>query len=157
MYSVRVGDKSQITVIACACGQCLHTLFTRLRGQGLEPLSLKKCLTQATRLLEQQRRLFGWFKEHFLLYALAIRPLLPLVDGHALSRWLQKMMLSYFASPQILPNRLIAVRLHLIVIAHWSRQCQEYSAKTGGKMVTKNTFSSVFSRAWHSSYDCRKY
>ena len=89
VYSVRTGDKSQVTVLVCASasGYVLppHIIF-RQSGLNKEWLvgevpDTKYSLTESGWV--NSAVFEGWFFEHFIPFAPAVRPLLLLLDGHS--------------------------------------------------------------------------
>ena len=165
VFSGRVGDKSQVTVLVCASasGYVLppHIIFGQsgLNKEWLvgEVPDTKYSLTESGWV--NSGVFEGWFFEHSLPFAPSVRPLLLLLDGH-LSHYNPSVIQTAAANGIIIfcfpPNT-----THLTqpldrcafgaLKSHWSRKCQKYTTETGGKLVTKNTFSCVFSHAWSSS------
>ena len=97
-----------------------------------------------------------WFRNHFLAYAPAARPLLLLRDGH--SSHYNPSTIKTAAAQQVilfcLPHHTTHIAQPLDVSAfgvlkqRWDEQCQQYMAKNPGKVVTRFQFSELFSRAW---------
>ena len=166
VYSVRTGDKSQVTVLACACSAAGYVLPPHVifKQSGLnkewivgEVPNTKYSLTETGWINSSVFE--GWFFAHFLQCAPSTRPLLLLLDGH-LSHY-NPTVIQTAADNGIIIFCLPPNTTHLAqpldrcafgaLKQHWSTECQRYMTTTGGKMVTKNTFSRVFARAWSSA------
>ena len=97
-----------------------------------------------------------WFEDHFLKFAPAQRPLLLLLDGHS-SHYQPAVVRKAAASGVILfclPPHVthLAQPLDKTVFSPlkraWHEECQLYMINNPGKVVTRFSFMSLFSRAW---------
>ena len=156
------GEKAQITVLACAsaCGYVMPPMVIYDRK------NLKQQLTTGevpgtvyglsdkgwidTELFEQ------WFDHHFLHYAPPARPVLLLLDGH--SSHYQPSVVRKAAANGVILFCLPPHTTHLAqpldksifspLKTYWSQECQNYLAMNPGKVVTRQVFSQIFSKAW---------
>ena len=97
-----------------------------------------------------------WFKNHFLLHAPAVRPLLLLLDGH--SSHYGPNLLRIAAEEDVVIFCLPTHTTHLLqplnngVFAslkdHWQRECQRFYTMNPGKVLNRWTFMSTFHKAW---------
>ena len=89
-YSVTSGNKAQITILACASATGYSippmTIFDRkqLRLEMAEGEIPGPFYGQTDNRWMNAELLQEWFKHHFLVHAPSARPLLLLLDGHAL-------------------------------------------------------------------------
>ena len=100
-----------------------------------------------------------WFHNLFLLYAPSISPLLLLMDGHSTHycpetiRAAAKQKVILFTLP---PNTThLCQPLDKSIFGplktRYFQLCQEFMAKNPGKVVSRFSFSSVFSKAWNAT------
>ena len=100
-----------------------------------------------------------WFVHHFLKYALATRPLMLLLDGHAshynpcFIREAASRGVVVFCLP---PHTTHACQpldstCFCVLKREWDRCCDVYIAQHPGKFVTIYQFSSVFAEAWQNA------
>ncbi len=97
-----------------------------------------------------------WFESHFMRYAPPIRPLLLLMDGHS-SHYCPE-TIRCAAQAQIVLFALPPNTTHLSqpldkgcfgpLKLEWQRVCHEFMSKNPGKVVTRYSFSELFSEAW---------
>ena len=161
-YSVTSGDKSQITILACASAS----------GYSIPPMVIydRKSLQPDMTAGEMPGTFYGlsdsgwmngelfeeWFKHHFLVHAPAIRPLLLLLDGHV-SHY-NPCTLKMAAEEGIIVFCLPPHTTHLLqpldngvfssLKNHWGKQCQQFYANNPGKVINRRNFMAVFARAW---------
>ena len=156
------GRKGQVTIVACgnAAGQVippmvifdaknLNHAWTDNEIPGTKyGLSDKGWIT--TELFE------GWLVEHFLQYAVSMRPLLLLLDGH--STHYQPSVVRYAKENQIIMLCLPPHTTHETqpldcgvfapLKSHWTSVCHDFIQQNPGKVITKFNFNSLFSKAW---------
>ena len=161
-YAVTSGDRSQITILACASasGYSIPPMVVYDR-KSLQPdmtegevpgtfYSLSESGWMNAELFEE------WFKHHFLVHAPSIRPLLLLLDGHtshynpSFLKLAAKEGIIVFCLPphtthllQPLDNGVFSSLKH-----HWGKECQRFHAKNLGKVLNCCNFMAVFSKAW---------
>ena len=156
------GDKAQITIVACvsASGSCMPPTVI-LDRKTLPPRFTKGDVPGSIYGLSSRgwidQELFdGWFVKHFLKHAPAARPLLLLLDGHSSHfcpdtvRLAAKEKVILFALP---PNT-----THLSqpldkgcfgpLKEHWKEECHEFMSCNPGVVVSRDSFSQLFSKAW---------
>ena len=153
------GRKGQVTIVACgnAAGQVippmvifdaknLNHAWTDKEVPGTKyGLSDKGWIT--TDLFE------GWLIEHFLHYAVSVRPLLLLLDGH--STHYQPEVVRYAKENQVIMLCLPPHTTHETqpldcgvfapLKSHWSTVCHDFIQKNPGKVIN---FNRLFSQAW---------
>ena len=97
-----------------------------------------------------------WFQLHFLQYALAVRPLLLLLDGHS-SHYRLEFILEASTQGVIvfcLPPNTTHVCQPLDVTpfnslkVHWNNVCDEFMSTNPGRIVTLYQFCPLFSKVW---------
>ena len=162
--AVTSGDKSQLTVVACvsAGGFCIPPMVILDRKTLHPDMTIGELPGTIYGLSSKgwiDSELFKmWFNDHFLRYAPPVRPLLLLMDGHSTHFCPETIRLAsekdvvIFTQP---PNT-----THLAqpldkgcfspLKAEWRKVCQEYLAKEG-QVVTRYSFSRLFSQAWMRS------
>lgn len=163
--AVTGGDKSQITVVGCVSAggyqlppmviydrKTLHADMVKGEiGGTLYGLSQKGWIDQELFRL--------WFKYHFLWYIPPERPVILLMDGHSTHYCPETMVLA--AKERVIVFTLPPNTTHVSqpldkgcfgpLKAAWRRVCHEYCVKNPGRVVTRYTFSELFSQAWMQS------
>ena len=161
-YAVTSADKSQITVLACASASGYTippmVVFDRKqlqaeRTDGEVPGAfhgLSDSGWMDTVLFEQ------WFRNHFLVHAPSIRPLLLLLDGHV-SHY-NPTFLKMAAEEGVIVFCLPLHTTHLLqpldngafasLKGHWRHECQRFYAQNAGKDLNRRNFMQVFHKAW---------
>ena len=101
----------------------------------------------------------NWLSLHFLRYAPPVRPLLLLMDGH--SSHCSPTAVHFAAEHEIILLTLPPNTTHVTqpldkgcfgpLKAAWRDVCQGYITKNRGKVVTRMSFSPLFSAAWKKS------
>ena len=161
-YAITTGDKSQITVLACASAS----------GYTIPPMVIfdRKHLQAEMATGEVPGTFYGlsdtgwmdselfhkWFVHHFLVHAPPKRPLLLLMDGHTshydvhtLDIAAKEGIVIYCLPPhtthilQPLDNGAFSSLKH-----HWMNQCSRFIANNPGKVITRRNFMQVFRPAW---------
>ena len=156
------GRKGQVTFVGCgnASGQVippmiifdakkLNHAWTQKEVPGTKyGLSDKGWIT--TDLFE------AWLMEHFLQYAVSLRPLLLLLDGH--STHYQPDVVRYAKENNVIMLCLPPHTTHETqpldcgvfapLKSHWSAVCHDFTQKNPGKVITKFNFNQLFSEAW---------
>ena len=156
------GRKGQVTIVACgnAAGQVippmvifdaknLNHAWTESEIPGTKyGLSDKGWMT--TELFE------GWLVEHFLQYAVSVRPLLLLLDGY--STHYQPSVVRHAKENEVIMLCLPPHTTHETqpldcgvfapLKAHWTTVCHDFIQQNPGKVITKFNFNSLFSKAW---------
>ena len=163
--SVSTGEKTQITVVACASAA----------GFALPPMVIWDCQTLSPELTigEVPGTIYGlskkgwidcelfdaWFINHFLRYAPTARPVLLMLDGHSSHycpdtiRLAAKHQVILFALP---PNTThISQPLDKGCFSPlkeaWKQVCHNFLTANPGMVVTRYQFSRLFSQAWMRS------
>ena len=100
-----------------------------------------------------------WFCNHFLRYALCVRPILLLLDGHSSHYCPDTIRLA--AQGKVIIFALPPNTTHLTqpldkgcfgpLKMAWQNVCHKYVADNPGKVVTKYQFSPLFKQAWMQS------
>ena len=167
--SVTTGDKSQVTVVGCvnAAGQSIPPMVIWDR-KTLQPSMVKGELPGTIYGLSANgwidRELFHvWFERHFLNYAPSCRPLLLLMDGHS-SHYCPEVIRAA-ANEQVILFVLPPNTTHLSqpldrscfgpLKLEWRRVVHEFMTENPGKVVTRYSFSELFSAAWVRSMTMR--
>ena len=161
-YAITSGDKTQITVLACASAS----------GYSIPPMVIFDRKTIREDMIEGElpqtfyglsdsgwmdTELFAeWFKFHFLRHAPSSRPLLLLLDGHTshcnpsiLRVALDEGVIIFCLPPhtthllQPLDNGVLSS-----LKDHWRKECQQFYAKNPGKVLNRHNFMQVFRPAW---------
>ena len=161
-YAITSGEKAQMTILACASAS----------GYSIPPMVVfdRKHLQIEMTRDEIPGTFYGltdsgwmnaelfeeWFKNHFLLHAPAVRPLLLLLDGH--SSHYGPSLLRMAAEEGVVVFCLPPHTTHLLqpldngVFAslkdHWQRECQRFYTMNPGKVLNRRNFMSVFHKAW---------
>ena len=161
-YAVTSGDKSQITILACASAS----------GYSIPPMAIfdRKQLQPEMTAGEVPGTFYGlsdsgwmdaelfqeWFKHHFLVHAPSARPLLLLLDGH--TSHYNPGLLRMAAEEEIILFCLPPHTTHLLqpldngsfssLKSHWRRECQRFYAQNPGKVISRRNFMGVFQKAW---------
>ena len=159
---ITTGNKAQITVVA-ACNSA---------GYAIPPMVIfdRKTLKPEMTVGEVPGTMYGlsssrwmdgdlfhlWFTHHFLAHAPPARPLMLLLDGH--SSHYHPETIRCAAEEQVILFCLPPHTTHLTqpldkgcfgpLKAYWKEECHHYMANNRGMVVTRFTFSQVFSRAW---------
>ena len=159
------GNKSQITVVGCVSAA----------GFSMPPMVIldRKHLPPSFSEGEIPGTIYGlsvngwidqelfdlWFRDHFLKYAPATRPLLLLIDGHKSHYNPETIKLA--AEKEVILFTLPPNTTHLAqpldrscfgpLKNSWKYACQRYIADNPGKVVTRFSFSKVFNEAWTQS------
>ena len=159
-YAVTSVDKSQITILACASASGYTippmVVFDRKQLQaemtdGEVPgafYGLTDSGWMDTVLFEQ------WFRNHFLVHAPSIRPLLLLLDGHA--SYYNPTFLKMAAEEGIIVFCLPPHATQLLqpldngafasLKGQWRHECQRFSAQNPGKALNRRNFMQVFTK-----------
>ena len=161
-YAVTSGDRSQITVLACASAS----------GYTIPPMVIfdRKHLQIEMTLGEVPGTFYGlsesgwmnselfqeWFQNHFLVHAPSSRPLLLLLDGH--SSHYNVSTLRMAADESIILFCLPPHTTHLLqpldngafssLKQHWRQESQHFFARNPGSVITRRNFMGVFQQAW---------
>ena len=161
-YSIAGGNKSQITVLACASAA----------GYSIPPMVVfdRKSLNPDMAVGEVPGTFYGlsnsgwmdselfeeWFKNHFLLHAPPVRPILLLLDGH--SSHYQLELLRIASKEGIIIFCLPPHTTHLLqpldgctfssLKRYWGEECHLFCSRNPGKVVNRYNFSSIFHSAW---------
>ena len=156
------GEKSQITVVSCC----------NAGGYVIPPMVIfdRKVLKPELTLGEVPGTMYGlssngwidsdlfeqWFRHHFLAYAPPVRPLLLIMDGH--SSHFNPTTINMAAQEEVLLFVLPPHTTHLTqpldkgpfgpLKQFWRQECYDYITKNPGKVVTRFSFSQLFSHAW---------
>jgi len=156
------GTKSQITVIGCvsAAGQALPP-FVIFDGKSLNSDWLKGEVPGSGYGLSPKgwvdtEVFHGWFTKHFLKYAVSVRPLLLLLDGHSSHFQLPLIKLARDENVVIfcLPphtthaSQPLDVSVYSPLKSHWRAACHQYIQKHPGRVVTKYQFCTLLNEAW---------
>ena len=157
------GGKSQITVIGCvsATGYCVPPMVVYNRKSYFVSAEMVQGKIPGTAYGFSSKGwmdedLSGYWLNHFLKYATAIRPLLLLLDGHS-SHYCPSMIRQADEHKVILftlpPNT-----THLtqpldkgILKTEWRKVCHDCIVENSGKVVTVHCFVSLFAKAWTKS------
>eukprot|EP00118_Oscarella_pearsei_P023640 m.285503 g.285503 ORF g.285503 m.285503 type:complete len:283 (+) comp40685_c0_seq4:809-1657(+) len=165
-FAVSSGDKTQITVLVCACasGYALppHIIFKQSFGwsQQITAGEVPDTRYSVTPTGWSNSTVFeGWFFDVFLNYAPAARPVVLIVDGH--SSHYNPAVLRAAAEQDVIIFCLPPNTTHLAqpldrcafssLKSHWTSACHNFTIKSRGRFVTRSTFCSVFAEAWYSS------
>ena len=159
------GNKAQITVVGCICAA----------GFAIPPMIVwdRKTLHPDMTLEEVPGTFYGltsngwmdmdlfehWLTLHFLRYAPPVRPLLLLMDGH--SSHYSPAAIRLAAEQEVILLTLPPNTTHVTqpldkrcfgpLKVAWRDVCQEYVVYNPGKVVTRMSFSPLFSAAWRRS------
>lgn len=156
------GDKTQITVVAgvCASGSCIPPMVI-LDRKTLPPYFTIGEVPGTVYGLSNKgwidQQLFDiWFCNHFLQYAPSARPLLLLLDGHSSHycpdtiRLAAKEKVILFALP---PNTThfsqpLDKGCFGPLKNYWRAECHHFMSCNPGLVVSRYSFSRLFSTAW---------
>ena len=165
VHSRASGDKSQITIVACAnaAGSTLPPMVI-FKGERLNADYTKNQVPNTLYGMSKQGWIdsglfYLWLRELFLKNIPPIRPVLLLLDGHSTHytpealREAQKEGVIILCLP---PNTTHAaqpldVSFFGPLKKHWSSVCHSYVSENPGKVVTKYTFSGLFCKAWYKA------
>ena len=161
-YCITTGDKSQITVLSCCSAG----------GYVMPPLVVfdRKSLKPEMTVGEVPGTMYGlsdsgwmdgelfdnWFRHHFLTYAPPVRPVLLLLDGHSshytpslISKALEEGVIIFCLPPHSthLTQPLDSCAFSSLKSC-WKDECHKFMLSNPGKVVSRYTFSQVFSKAW---------
>ena len=161
-YSTNAGNKSQITVLMCcsAGGYPLppYVIFDRkfIKLEMTEGEVDGTVYGTSTNGWIDSELLELWFRHHFLPYVPPIRLLLLLLDGHSshyrpgfVQKAAENEVIIFCLSPhtthrtQPLDNGYFGP-----LKRYWKEEYQKYCSDNPGRVVTRLTFSQIFSRAW---------
>ncbi len=156
------GDKSQITVVACvsASGTCMPPLVIINRktlpayfSNGEVPGTRYGL---STRGWIDQGLFHDWFCLHFLRYIPADRPVLLLMDGH--SSHFNPNTIRLAAEQGVVIFVLPPNSTHILqpldkgtfgpLKIYWRQECHKFMSENPGQIISKYSFSHVFSQAW---------
>ena len=159
------GDKSQITVVGCvnAGGFCMPPMVIWDRKTLAPALTEGEVPGTIYGLSERgwmDSGLFDiWFHNHFLRYVPVARPILLLLDGHS-SHYCPETILKA-AKEDIILFALPSHTSHLSqpldkgcfgpLKCMWREVCYQYLVDNPSKVITRYTFSKLFSEAWMKS------
>ena len=158
-------NKATITVVGCvsASGHCIPPMviwdrktFKTELANGEVPVTLYSFSTNGW----MDQTLFrNWFEQHFLRYAPAARPLLLLCNGHS-SHYCpemirlaaqQKIILFTFPPNTTHMTQPLDQGIFGPLKKKWAEACQSFMTANPGMVVTRYSFSSLFSEAWLST------
>ena len=159
---ITTGNKAQVTV-AAACNAA---------GYVIPPMVIfdRKTLKPEMTIGEIPGTMYGlsnsgwmdtdlfhlWFTHHFLAHAPPVRPLLLLLDGH--SSHYSPETIRRAAEEEVILFCLPPHTTHLTqpldkgcfgpLKSYWKEECHRYMSNNPGRVITRFTFSQIFSRAW---------
>ena len=162
--SVSSGDKSQVTVVGCvsAAGYCIPPIIILDRKTLHPDMTIGELPGTIYGLSSKgwiDQELFKmWFEGHFLQYAPPVCPLILLMDGHSAHFCPDTIQIA--AEQQVLLFTLPPNTTHVSqpldkgcfgpLEIEWKKVCHNYFVKKG-QVVTRYTFSRLFSEAWMCS------
>ena len=156
------GSKTQITILACASasGQSIPPMvifagkhFSNALAKGEVPATLYGMSPSGW----MDQELFAdWFLHHFLLHAVASRPLLLMLDGHSSHYTLElvKLAAEHDVILFCLPPHTTADSQPLDTTCfkplktYWVDSCRKYLFANPSRVITKFQFSALFAEAW---------
>ena len=156
------GSKTQITILACASasGQAIPPMvvfagknFNSILSKGEVPATLYGMSSSGW----MDQELFAdWFLHHFLVHAVASRPLLLLLDGHSSHYTLElvKLAAEHDVILFCLPPHTTADTQPLDTSCfkplknYWVDVCRKYLFTNPSRVITKFQFSGLFAEAW---------
>ena len=160
--AVGSGNKSQVTIVGCvsAAGFCIPPMVIWDRKTLAPELTIGEIPGTIYGLSANgwmDMELFDiWFRNHFLRYASAVRPLLLLLDGHSSHYCPDTIRLA--AQEKVILFTLPPNTTHLTqpldkgcfapLKAAWKQECHQYVVEHPGQAVTKFQFSRLFAKAW---------
>ena len=156
------GDKSQITVVACAngAGHALPPMvifkgerFNHEWSVGEVPDTLYGMSDSGW--INQELFLF-WLKKLFIKHIPPQRPVMLLCDGHsshytpeAISAAAEEGVIVFCLPPNTThAAQPLDVSFFKLLKTHWSQECHSFLADNPGSVVTKLQFSRLFRTAW---------
>ena len=163
VYNVNSGNKTQITVLACAnaTGCVIPPMVIFNRKNLVQELTRGEVpgtmygLSPNSGWIDSEL-FFQWFERHFLVYAPAGRPLLLILDGH--SSHFEPEFIRLAVSKGVIVFVLPPHTTHLCqpldltcfhsLKSYWDEECDKYMVANPGKVVTVYQFSQLFSAAW---------
>ena len=157
--------KSQVTVLACSSASgSTHPPYIVLARKTLNnEIAYNEVPGSRYGLSDKgwmDLHLFSkWFREHFLLYAPAARPILLLMDGHK-SHFCPE-MIKVAAKEGVILFALPPHTTHLCqpldkgpfapLKVEWRKAVHKFISSNKGRVVTIYDFNSVFSEAWYNA------
>lgn len=159
--SIRAGNKSQITAVGCvsAAGYCIPPMIIYDRktlSRDMVKSEIPGTIYGLSKNGWIDQDLFDQWFSHFLYYAPLARPLLLLMDGHS-THYCPQTILSA-ASQQVVVFVLPPNTTHLAqpldkgcygpLKEEWGKVCHDYITNNPGRVVTRHSFSELFSNAW---------
>ena len=163
------GNKAQVTVVGCvsAAGLLLPPMVIWDRKTLSPDLCDGEVPGTVYGLSDRgwiDMELFDiWFSNHFLRYAPRARPILLLLDGHSSHYCPETIHLA--AAEHVILFALPPNTTHLTqpldkgcfgpLKVCWKEACQNYMKKYPGKVVSRYSFSKVFSEAWMKAMTIR--
>ena len=160
---IKSGDRSQVTVVACvsAAGVCLPPMVIWNRKTFSAALTEGEVAGTMYGLSAKgwmDSELFdGWFRNHFLRYVPADWPILLLLDGHS-SHFCPE-TIEFAAAQGVVVFALPPHTTHLSqpldkgcfspLKKEWENVCHKFTSENPGKVVTKYSFSKLFTEAWN--------
>ena len=164
-YAITGNDKAQITVLACgsASGYCIPPMVVFDRKTLRQDMTVGEVPGTFYGLSENgwmDTELFQeWFKNHFLVHAPPMRPLLLLLDGH--SSHYQPELLRIAAAESVVLFCLPPHTTHILqpldngvfgsLKRCWSEECHRYCSRNPGRVVNRYNFSEIFHSTWMKS------
>lgn len=163
--SIGNGKKGQVTILACvsAGGYCMPPLVifnSRTLQTGMDIGEVPGTMYGLSETGWINGDIFSeWFSYHFLKYAPPARPLLLLMDGHS-SHFIPD-FIHKAASEDIIVMSLPPNSTHRTqpldkgvfspLKQAWREECHVFLLKNQGKVISKFSFSQIFSKAWLKS------
>ena len=160
--SLSSGNKSQVTVVGCtnAAGYCIPPMVIWDRKTLSAELTEGEVPGTFYGLSDNgwmdQELFHAWLCNHFLRYAPPARPLLLLMDGH--SSHYSPDTIRIAAKEQVILFALPPHTTHLSqpldkgcfgpLKVKWREICHQYMVDNPHKVVTRYSFSRLFSKAW---------
>ena len=162
LRAITTGNKTQITVLAScnAAGYCMPPFV----------IFDQKCLKQAMVDGEVLWIMYGlsesrwinselfdlWFVHHFLPHAPTVRPILLLLDGHSshynssvINKAAEEKVITFGLPPHSsYETQPLNKGPFGPLKSSWRQVCQKFLVDNLGKVVTRFTFSKLFSEAW---------
>ena len=150
-YSITSGDKSQITVLACASASGYSIPPTVIYDRkSLQPDMMEGEVPGTFYGLTNSGWMNGelfdqWFMHHFLVHAPSVRPLLLLLDGHkshynpAFLRMAADEGIIVFCLPPNTTHMLQPLDNGVFssLKAHWRNECQYFYSENLGKVINR--------------------
>ena len=159
------GNRSQITVIACvsAVGQVIPP-FVIFDSKSLNQQWTKGEVVGTRYGLSSSgwvdTELFkAWLKDHLLKYAVGIRPLLLVLDGH--STHYQPELIKYAKSNDVIlmclpphsthESQPLDASVFKPLKQNWNAACSKFMQQNPGKVITKYNFSPLLNEVWNKT------